>query len=112
MNELESPYKLASFSAQSYDGVGPFVISGSQSTVIVRAGTSRRHKNQITLDVHSHDGPCVPCAAAPCFALALASRHCRIRRKRTPAPTQRAGASVISAYHAACHVHAVIVVNG
>src|ERR1700693_956820 len=110
MNELESPYKLASFCAQRHDGVGPSVISRSQSTVIVRTGTSRRYKNQVPIEVHGHDGPCVACAAAPSFALALLSRR-RIRRKRIPAPTQHAGARVISAYHAARHVHAMIVVD-
>src|SRR6516225_4807801 len=111
MNELESPYELASFSAQSHDGVGPLVISRAQSSVVVGTCASCRYKKQIALDIHRHDGPCVARTAPPCCVVALRDRRGRIWRKWIPAPAQGARASVIGPNHAARHIRAVIVVN-
>ena len=112
MNELESPYKLASSSAQGHDGVGPLVVSRAQPAVVVGTCTSCRYKNQIALDIHRHDGDhALPAPLRQCHTLALCGSRRGIRRKRIPAPAQSAGARVIGPNHAARHVYAVIVVN-
>src|SRR5215475_2146020 len=111
MNELESPYELAALSAQSHDGVGPLVVSRAHSSIVVGACTSRRYEEQIALDIHGHDRPCVACTAPPCCVVALRDRRGRIWWKWIPAPAQSAGARVIGPNHAARHIHAVVVVN-
>src|SRR5690242_19410419 len=65
MDKLKAPDKLAGLAAQSDHGVGPLVVAGSQTTVVVRAGTSRRNEEQVAFLVDRHDGPGVASAAAP-----------------------------------------------
>lgn len=112
MYQLESPNELAGFAAQSHDGIGPLVVTGTQAAVVVGAGAAGGDKEQVTLTIHRHDGPCVACTAAPGSTLAFRSCRIGICGKRIPAPAKSARACIVGTHYAASHVHAMIVVNG
>ena len=54
MYKLESPGKRAGFRVERDDGVGPLAVACSQAAVVVGAGASGWHEDQIALGVGRH----------------------------------------------------------
>src|SRR6478736_6143053 len=104
MHQLKSPDELPGLSPQSHDGIGPLIVSGTEATVIVGAGATGGDKHEIALGINSHHRPSISSASAPGLSRRLRSGFGVVRGKRLPFPTQRAGASVESAYDATRHV--------
>ncbi len=100
------------FAAQCDDGVGPFVVAGTEAAVVVRAGAASGDEEQVALGIYGHDGPSIARAAAPGRVFAFRRRRRGIGGERVPAPAKSARAGVVSAHNASGHVHSMIVVDG
>lgn len=64
MNALKVPHDFSGGSAQSDNGIGVAVVTGTQAGVEIRAGAARGNKNEITRGIGAEERPRVAGAGA------------------------------------------------
>src|SRR3981189_2681306 len=96
---------------QSHHRIGPFVVAGPETSVVVRAGASSWNENEIALHIHGHDGPSIGGARLPICILAIVWVRRRGIEDRNPTPPQNPGAGIKGSHDTCRHGDALVVIN-
>ncbi len=67
VHELESPDEFSGLTTKGDDGIGPLVVSRTETAVIIGTGAASGDEDEVTFGINNHDRPGVGCAGAPGF---------------------------------------------
>src|SRR5438132_1867441 len=109
VNKLKPPGDFSGLGMKGDHRIGPLVVAGTQSAIIVRAGAAGGNEDKVPLRIDSHNGPGVCSTAFP--RLSRGGTAGRVRRNGIPTPAQSAGSRVESSHHAGWHIDTAVIVD-